>query len=66
MAQQGNDESMPNRSSNMEPAEGSRETIRNGGNQGGISNRGRDRERSEQQHLPERGKSQDETNESER
>ena len=30
-------------------------------NQGGITNRGRDRELSEQQHLPERGKSQEES-----
>ena len=56
-----NDTDMPNRSSNMEPAEGSRETVRGSDRGGGITNRGLDRERSEQQELPERGKSKDES-----
>ena len=56
------DTDMPNRSSNMEPAEGSRDTVRNEGEEGsGITNRGRDREMSEQQELPERGHSKSET-----
>jgi hypothetical protein len=67
------DDDMPNRQSNMEQAEGSRETEsgrgpdgeRNksdsesrGGNSGGITNRPLDRERCEQERLPERGQSQ--------
>ena|ERR1051325_9682249 len=98
------DDDMPTRSSNMEPAEGSRETIRDSGNDlgsssdramfdervserpeksndgrssgdgrmgstqsergssnsGGITNRPLDREASEQQQLPERGRSKSE------
>ena len=55
------DTDMPNRSPNMEPAEGSRETVRNRSEEGtGITNRGRDREMSEQQELPERGHAKDE------
>lgn len=50
----------PNRESNMEPAEGSRETVRDSQNRGGITNRPLDRERSEQEQLPERGESQSE------
>jgi hypothetical protein len=62
MDQSRKDDSMPTRSSNMEPAEGSRETVRDDINQGGgITNRGRDREQSEQERLPERGRSQDES-----
>jgi len=67
------DEDMPNRQSNMEPAEGSRphdsargsDGERNGsdsesrrGNSGGITNRPLDREHCEQERLPERGQSQ--------
>jgi hypothetical protein len=50
-----------NRQSDMEPAEGSRETIVNDGGEGrmsngsGISNRGRDLEEELQERLPERG-----------
>ena len=59
---------MPSRSSNMKPAEGSRENVRNSGdedrgrgsNSGGISNRDLDRERRKQRDLPERGHSQSE------
>ena len=55
------DTDMPNRSSNMEPAEGSRETVRSNTEEGtGITNRGRDREMSEQQELPPRGHAKDE------
>ena len=70
-------EDMPTRSSNMEPAEGSRETVKNSGDLGtssdramfdernsssgsGITNRGLDREQSEQDSLPPRGQSQSE------
>lgn len=61
------DDTMPNRASNMEQAEGSRESIRNSdqsgssrstGNAGGITNRPLDREQNEQQQLPERGRAQ--------
>ena len=56
------DTDRPNRSSNMEPAEGSRENVRNRGDEGsGITNRGRDREMREQQELPERGRSKSES-----
>jgi hypothetical protein len=64
----------PNRASNMEPAEGSRENVRGSGSSsergsssepkrrsgssGGISNRDLHREEHEQDQLPERGKSQ--------
>jgi hypothetical protein len=52
------DTDIPNRSSNMEQAEGSRDNVRNQSDEGsGITNRGRDREMSEQQELPERGRS---------
>jgi hypothetical protein len=63
MAQQTDkDMDMPNRSSNMEPAEGSRETVRNSGDQGGgISNRSLDEELSRQQDLPPRGRSRSES-----
>jgi hypothetical protein len=68
------DEDMPNRQSNMEPAEGSRDTesergsdgernrsdSESRGNSGGITNRPLDRERCEQERLPERGQSQSE------
>jgi hypothetical protein len=72
------DQDMPNRQSNMEQAEGSRDTNSESGrgadgernrtdsepsrsdNSGGISNRPLDRERSEQEQLPERGTSQSE------
>jgi len=69
------DQDMPNRQSNMEPAEGSRSTVRGSGsedernraehepsrsNSGGITNRPLDRERCEQENLPERGQSQSE------
>lgn len=50
---------LPNRSSNMEPAEGSRENVEGssaGKNTGGITNRELDREQREQQHLPHRGR----------
>ena len=68
------DTDMPTRSSNMEPAEGSRETVDKDGkdlgtssdramyservssNAGGISNRPLDREESEQEQLPDRGR----------
>lgn len=48
-------EDRPNRESNMEQADGSRENVRNSG---GITNRPLDREQCEQQQLPERGKTQ--------
>ena len=69
------DTDMPTRSLNMEPAEGSRETVRESekdlgtssdramfservsSNSGGITNRPLDREESEQEQLPERGRS---------
>jgi hypothetical protein len=67
---------MPNRQSNMEPAEGSRSTSESGrgsegernragtgtsrSNSGGITNRPLDREQCEQEQLPERGESQTE------
>jgi len=69
------DQDMPNRQSNMEPAEGSRSNVRGSGaegernrpehessrgNSGGITNRPLDRELSEQDNLPERGQSQSE------
>jgi hypothetical protein len=56
------DQSMPSRSSNREQSEGSRESVRNSGSQGGgVTNRSRDREIREQQNLPERGTSQSES-----
>jgi hypothetical protein len=72
------DHDMPNRASEMEQAEGSRESSedaqgsdaeRNRGdggapssdNSGGITNRPLDRERCEQERLPERGQSQSES-----
>jgi hypothetical protein len=54
---------VPNRSSNMEEAEGSRENARGSDrsrNRGGITNRSLDREQCEQEQLPERGRSQSE------
>ena len=58
MAQQNQrDDSMPNRASNMEQAEGSRENGRPSDQGGGITNRGLDREMSEQEQLPGRGHS---------
>lgn len=54
---------VPNRSSNMEEAEGSRENVRGSDrsrNSGGITNRSLDREQCEQEQLPERGRSQSE------
>ena len=56
----------PNRPSDMEQAEGSREHVRNRdessgrdrSNSGGISNRPLDREQSEQEQLPGRGRSE--------
>ena len=47
------EQDMPNRASNMEKAEGSRENARNSG---GITNRPLDEEQQEQQHLPDRGR----------
>jgi hypothetical protein len=71
------DQDLPNRQSHMEKAEGSRESIERGGgaegernrtdsesrtsNSGGISNRPLDRERCEQEQVPERGQSQSES-----
>ena len=71
------DQDMPNRQSNMEQAEGSRENTELGqgsagernrmdqdssrnSNSGGITNRPLDRERCEQEQLPDRGQSQSE------
>jgi hypothetical protein len=74
------DADMPNRQSNMEPAEGSRGNSSSNergrgssgernrmdsdsssrSNSGGITNRPLDRERCEQEQLPERGQSQSE------
>ena len=69
------DTDIPTRSSNMEPAEGSRETVGESGkdlgtssdramfservssNAGGVTNRPLDREKSEQEQLPGRGRS---------
>lgn len=54
-------QSDPNRSSNMEQAEGSRENMRgrdSSSDRGGITNRPLSREESEQEQLPERGHSQ--------
>ena len=56
-----NENDAPARASDREPAEGSRESVRNSGRSGGITNRGFDREMTEQQQLPERGRSQDES-----
>ena len=68
-------QSVPNRTSQMEPADGSRETVeesmsdrermrnREGSGErgsGGITNRGLEREQSEQEQVPERGRSQSE------
>ena len=58
MAQQNQrDDSKPNRRSDMEQAEGSRESVRGSEQGGGITNRGLDREMSEQEQLPGRGRS---------
>jgi hypothetical protein len=46
---------VPNRASNQEPAEGSRENVNEEG--GGISNRPIAEEQAEQQNLPPRGSS---------
>jgi hypothetical protein len=71
------DQDIPNRQSNMEPAEGSRENAgasergfdneresmtsdSSRRNSGGITNRPLDRERCEQEQLPERGHTQEE------
>jgi hypothetical protein len=70
------DQDTPNRQSNMEPAEGSRNNSERGSgadgernrmdessrrnNSGGITNRPLDRERCEQEQLPDRGQSQSE------
>jgi hypothetical protein len=48
---------MPNRASNMEPAEGSRDTATDERNSGGITNRPLSREQQEQDKLPDRGHS---------
>jgi hypothetical protein len=55
------DQDMPNRASNMEQAEGSRENVRGADQGGGITNRGLDREMNEQDQLPERGRSKSES-----
>jgi hypothetical protein len=55
MAQDTRRDDMPNRSSNMEQAEGSRENVRSGDNSGGITNRPLEREQQEQERLPDRG-----------
>jgi len=52
------DTSIPNQASNKEPAEGSRE---NQNVESGITNRPIEEEQREQQNLPPRGKSRDET-----
>ena len=58
MAQQNRrDDSSPNSASNMEQAEGSRDNVRGSEQGGGITNRGLDREMSEQEQLPGRGRS---------
>ena len=70
------DQDTPNRQSNMEPAEGSRTNSERGSgaegernrmdessrrnNSGGITNGPLDRERCEQEQLPDRGQSQSE------
>lgn len=54
------DDTMPNRASNMEPAEGSRDTSKDERNSGGITNRPLDQEQHEQEQLPDRGHSQSE------
>lgn len=54
------DEQMPNRASDMEKAEGSRDTAKGNAEQGsGISNRPREAEQQEQESLPPRGQSKD-------
>lgn len=63
--QQDRNQDVPNRQSNMEQAEGSRETSERSRGQsgernsagGGVSNRSRDREQHEQRQVPERGRS---------
>jgi len=55
------DSDMPSRASNMEPAEGSRETVQSGGEASGITNRGLERERQEQEELPPRGRARSES-----
>jgi len=52
------DTSIPNQASNKEPAEGSRE---NQNVESGITNRPIEEEQREQQNLPPRGKSRDES-----
>jgi hypothetical protein len=53
---QNRDPDVPNRASNMEQAEGSREAERGSDTGTGISNRDEDREREEQQRVPPRGR----------
>jgi hypothetical protein len=54
------DEQMPNRASDMEKAEGSRDTAKgNIEHGGGISNRPLEAEQQEQESLPPRGQSKD-------
>jgi hypothetical protein len=54
----------PNQNANKEPAEGSRETVRDNERQGdqggGITNRPLKREQQEQEEVPPRGKTKDE------
>jgi hypothetical protein len=50
----------PNQNANKEPAEGSRETVRDADRQSGITNRPIEREQEEQSQLPPRGQSKDE------
>ena len=61
--EQGENTDTPNQSSNMEPAEGSRESVNDSGDSqgGGITNRPLDREQREQDSVPERGYRKSET-----
>ena len=64
MADQNRDQDRPNRASNMEQAEGSRDTVESGGGGagtqgGGITNRDLGREQAEQQRVPDRGESRE-------
>ena len=62
MAENRQDDTMPNRSSNMEQAEGSRDTVRDNMEQGGgITNRSLDEEMNQQEQLPGRGRSRAES-----
>lgn len=53
------DNTVPNRSANMEPAEGSRENFNANDDSGGITNRPLSREEREQDEVPPRGQNKE-------